>query len=95
MSLKMNDEFDTKKFLAGILDPEERARTILENGWSGDPDLADIEIPTASAVGGVSQQVLAGLQKPLPATSKRDLRKMNRVRKYRGHWFDTPKVGGR
>jgi hypothetical protein len=91
MSLKMNDEFDAKKYLAGILDPEERARTILENGWSGDPVLAGAEIAAASALGGVSQQVLFGLQKPLPAT-KGGLRGMNRVRKYRAHWFDTRKA---
>jgi hypothetical protein len=39
----MGNEFDIREYLKSITDPEERARTIHESGWSGHPDIEDIE----------------------------------------------------
>lgn len=87
----MSGTFNVKDYLASILDPEERARTMHENGWAGDPDLANAEVPVASSIGGEHQQLLAALRPPLPPTKKRGLQGIERVRRYRPHWFDAPK----
>jgi hypothetical protein len=69
---------EVREYLKSFSDPEERARAIHEGGFSGHPDIADIESDAAHLGGGPFQKLLAALQprpKPIP---KRALQRMER-----------------
>ena len=87
----MGDDFDLRRYFLDIADPEERARTIHESGWAGDPDIEDIEVPVARLGGGKYQNLLASFRKPPPLTPKRERRVLERIRLAHPHWFDPPR----
>jgi hypothetical protein len=77
----MVDDFDPAVYLRGFPDPEDRARTIWENGWSGLPELEAVERLAANPRGGTYQRLLAALRKREPAIPKRALRRMEHKRR--------------
>ena len=53
------DVFDLREWLLRLTNPDERAKAILESGWAGHPDIADIERGELRPVGYPYRDVLA------------------------------------
>jgi len=73
-------KFDLRSYLISILDPNDRARAIIEGGLVGHPDIADIQI--GAALGrGEYQQLLASLTKMPKGPSASERRRVSRGQK--------------
>jgi hypothetical protein len=53
------DVFDLREWLLRLTNPDEQAKAILESGWAGHPDIADIERGESQPVGYPYRDVLA------------------------------------
>lgn len=84
----MEDDFDFRKYLLDILDPEERLRTLHESGWAGHPDFEDVEASCASSNGGPTQQLFAAMRRPTKPLSKSHLKRIERLQNVQLALFD-------